>query len=154
MKIDQLEQECRTYCRYLAGVVPGHYLQSRYRDFHERAQTAAGWDFDAFDRFLVEFSARSPFLARLADTYASRFRKHSVLRKKLVLVLALLECSRESFARLDCPDPGGMPAAMLKLASCAALYAGVLALSLLLLLPVQGALALFARPMKIRVMES
>ena len=128
MRIDQLERECRAYSRYLAGHAPGEYLISKYREFHERAAAAAGLESDPFDRYLVEFSARGPFRARLADAYASRFRAQSALRKKLVLMLALLECSRDSFAALDRPDPGGTAAAFLRLAWYAAGYVGSLAL--------------------------
>lgn len=153
MRIDQLDRECRAYSRYLAGHAPGEYLVSKYRDFHERASAAAGLEADPFDRFLAEFSARGPFRARLADTYASRFRPQAALRKKLALMLALLECSRDSFDALDRPDPGCTAVAFFRLAWYAAGYVGALALAVAYLAPAQVAVTVFARPVKVPVME-
>lgn len=129
MKTAQLEQECRTYALYLIRQDPSPYVVAKYTDYHQRFP---GFESGGFDRFLVRWSARGPFLARLADSYASRFRKGAAVRKKLVLTLALLESSSPAFEQLDRPGRGGLVA----LAYHAAVYAITLLLSTLLLLPI------------------
>ena len=101
MDMLQLERECRTYTRYLIGQTPSEYVVEKYMDFHRKWDALAALKSDRFDQFLVGLSARRPFWARLADSYASRFRKDSAVRKKLVLTLALLECAPPSFEKLD-----------------------------------------------------
>jgi hypothetical protein len=144
MNQNRLEQECSTYRRYLIGQDPDPYVVRKYIEYHAQYATKVEPS-DPFDRFLTEISARHPFWARLADTYAGRFYKHAAVRKKLVLMLALLECSPGSFEALDDVGRGGIPAALLRLAWQAAVYAGALMMAVLLFLPVQAWTAVFAR---------
>jgi hypothetical protein len=148
-----LEQECRTYARYLTGRSPEPYVVAKYLECHAvcGARVAPA---DSFDRWLTEASARGPFRARLADTYASRFLKQAAVRRKLVLMLALLECSPRSFASLDAAGGGGLPGTFVSLAFGAALYAGVLALAVLVFLPAQASMAVLGRTGKVPAMES
>jgi len=87
-QMDQSERECRAYSQYLIGQAPSGYIIGKYRDFHQQLERDLA--LDRFDRFLIAVSARGPFWAHLADSYASLLRKNSGLRKKLVLTLALL----------------------------------------------------------------
>jgi hypothetical protein len=101
----QLERECRSYTRYLAGCRPTPYVIAKYLDFHQKMGNGEG--VDRFDRLLVSFSARGPLWARLADSYATIWRRNSLLRNKLVLTLGLLECSSPAFEKFDqCPSGG------------------------------------------------
>lgn len=127
-----LERECRIYTRYLIGREPDAYIARKYIECHELGRIPAG---DAFDRVLIAASVRNPFLARAADAYASRFRKYGALRKKLVLTLALLECSRASFESLDEAGPGGVTVAVARMAWRAAVFAGALAIGMVLFTP-------------------
>src|ERR1700730_1678960 len=104
MNTSQLERECLIYTQYLIGRMPSPYVVNRYLDFHHKSDAMTSLEFDAFDQFLVSVSARAPFWASMADSYASVFRKDSVIRKKLVLTLALLECVAPSFEALDDVD--------------------------------------------------
>ena len=109
----QLERECRSYSRYLIGQPPTRYMIEKYQDFHQKMGASA--DRDRFDRFLVSTSACGPLWARLADSYASVWRKNSSVRRKLVVTLALIECGPPGFANLDrCPG-GGLPGVTLRL---------------------------------------
>jgi len=136
-----LEQECRVFCRYLAGAEPSPYVIEKYIEFHRGSRAVEG---DAFDQFLLRFAAGAAWRARIADSYASRLRKYSVLRRKLVLVVALLECAPASFESLDTPDSGGCAIVFLKLAWWAAVYTLSLAAATMLLGPAH--LALKGRP--------
>jgi len=100
----QLEKECRTYARYLTGCPATPYVISKYLDFHLKMGNCPA---DRFDRFLLSISARSPLWARLADSYATVWRKNSLLRRKLVLTLGLVECAPPTFEKLDRVPPGG-----------------------------------------------
>ena len=127
MDITQLERECRSYARYLVGQAPTSYIEEKYADFHKH--TDACNRAEGFDRLLVSISARGPFWARLADSYASVWRKNSTLRKKLVLTLALLECAPPTARYLDRHPGLGWAGTIVRLAAGACMYACSLAVS-------------------------
>ena len=151
--MDQLERECRSYTRYLTGQRPSPYVIDKYRDFHGKSDALADLKFDSFDQFLVETSARGPFWARLADSYASRFRKESAVRKKLVVALAILECAPPSFEVLDAVDCGGTAGAILRLGWGAAVCVVCVLVSLALFGPVRLGQMLARRPPAAGVLE-
>jgi hypothetical protein len=132
-QIDQIERECRAYSRCLIGQNPSAYVIEKYRNFHQQLESDLA--LDRFDRFLISLSARSPFWARLADSYASLLRKNSGVRKKLVLTLALLECTPPSFAALDRVPSGGPLGAALRLGRGAMQYAFTLLLAAIIFTP-------------------
>src|SRR5215471_16799085 len=109
--MQQLERECHTYVRYLCGRNSSTYITEKYVDFHRKVGAIEP---DPFDRFLVRFSTRNLLCVHLADSYARVFRKESAIRKKLILVLALLESSPETFEALDRVPAGGMAGAVLR----------------------------------------
>jgi uncharacterized protein YbjT (DUF2867 family) len=121
----QLRRECQSYTRYLAGMPAMEYIFAKYDAFHRQIGFPRT---TRFDRFLVSVSARGPLWARLADSYASIFCKGSVLRKKLVLTLALLECTPPAFEKLDRVPPGGTAGAIVRLGWGAMIYVLSLAL--------------------------
>lgn len=135
--MDQLERECRSYTRYLVGQTATGYVIEKYLDFHRKFPASVDVNSQPFDHFLVEFSARGRFSARLADTYVSRFRKHSALRKKLVLTLAILETVPPSFQILDKVPRGGRVCALLRLGFAAIAYTVYLLLAIVFLAPAQ-----------------
>lgn len=114
MDMAQLERECQSYTRYLIGQAPTPYVIEKYRDFHQKMGLAVNGD--RFERFLVSTSAHGPAWARLTSCYASVWRKHSSVRKKLVVTLALLECTPPGFENLDRVPRGGRFGVMFRLA--------------------------------------
>jgi hypothetical protein len=133
--VTQLERECRVYTRYLIRQNPTPYVIEKYKDFHEKSEAAK--ELDSFDLFLVKTSARGSVWARLADSYASRFRKDSALRKKLILTVALLECTAPAYARLDLVPPGGFPGAAIRLGLSAIGYAAAVLVAAAIFTPVR-----------------
>ena len=129
------------YTRYLTGQWPTEYVVEKYRDFH----ALGGWKPDAFDSFLVETSARGVWRARLVDSYASRFQRDSVVRKKLVLTLAILECVPPFSTRLDTVDRGGPVGAIMRMGLGAVRYAACVVLGAVLFTPVRLGLTLSRR---------
>jgi len=88
---------------------------------------------DAVDRPLMILAAwGAPGLA-LADAYAARFRRGSLLRRKLVLVLALMETTAPAFETVDRPLSRGPVGFWVRMTGRSVL-AGVLTLAALPLL--------------------
>jgi nucleoside-diphosphate-sugar epimerase len=128
-----LRQECRTFARYLTGHAPGAYIEDKYEEFHRtRPEEVPSGGFDAR---LVGAAARGPRWTRLADTYASRFAKTSALRKKVALVLALLESAEPSASRLDLPAAHSRFGVWWGAATAVFRYAVALAVSIVLFAP-------------------
>jgi len=139
----QIEQECQSYARYLAGCAPTPYVIAKYLDFHQKmGNDPTG---DRFERLLVSVSARGPLWARLADSYCSIWRKNSLLRKKLVVVLALLECAPPGFEMLDRCPPGGPFGTVFQLGWGACGYACSLFAGTALFLPMRLWIAVMGR---------
>ena len=153
MNQDRIERECRTFVHYLIGRDPEPYVIAKYVDYHSQhgARVAPA---DPFERFLLDISVCGSFWTRLADTYASRFHKHASLRKKLVLTLALLECSPASFDTLDRATARGVVSACARLAWSVTAYVTSLLAALLLFLPVRMWKSAMARDGKIPATES
>jgi hypothetical protein len=143
--MDQLERECHSFTRYLTGFSPSPYMVGKYRGWHEKPGAAAALKSDSFDQYLVEAASRGPGWARLADSYASRFRKCSALRKKLVLVLAILECVPPACEALDAVDRGGAAGAILRMSWAGTVYAGCVLASLAVFTPARMRLARLGR---------
>jgi hypothetical protein len=94
-------REIRVFSAYLLRKecpddVAAAYL--RYHDLHPMQLQSFE---DDFDRLLM-FFGRFRLLVGLLDAYAAVFRPQSMLRKRLVLFLALLECMPEYDQRLQC----------------------------------------------------
>jgi hypothetical protein len=86
-----LEQECRVFTRFISRVEPSPYVTRKYVDAHRLGPDLA--PADLFDGWLVAVARSSPPLTRLADAYARHFAPRTTLRRKLVLLLAILESS-------------------------------------------------------------
>jgi len=99
-----LERECRTFTRYLTGRGPTPYVVQKYREAHA-ASTA--FDADRFDSRLTAVARWHPVTTLLADAYARFFVPYGTLRKKLILLLAILEISPPFFRELNYPSAGG-----------------------------------------------
>ena len=101
------DRECRIFGRYLLGQEPTDYVRQKYTDFHRRA---AGGDLQLqsrLDGLLLRFARANVWGTHLADAYATQFFGNATLRKKLVLVLALLECSPPGCEVIDKTFAGG-----------------------------------------------
>lgn len=103
MAEDRLAQECLVFSRYLTGLKPSAYTLGKYREYHDLSLHRAS----SFDRLLVDVALLGNPLCWLADAYCTRFRKQAELRRKLVLTLALLECSPRTSRYLDTPGYSG-----------------------------------------------
>ena len=90
-----LARECDVFCRYLVGRPATLFVAGKYAAAHScdpRYRVAS-----LFDSFLLAIASLSPHLAQWADSYACVAARASQLRRKLILLVAILEsCAPEN----------------------------------------------------------
>jgi hypothetical protein len=93
-----LRDECRLFSRYLVGRDPDVYVLGRYVSLQPAALRGAA-TVTPLDSLLLN-TARSGLIGlKIADAYARVFRPRCLLRRKLILVFAVLENSRGFHSR-------------------------------------------------------
>jgi len=97
--------ECEVFTKYLLGCSPHPYVVRKYTEAHDVAEVFSTGS--RFDNLLVRVASVHPTLTRLADSHARMFAPKGLLRKKLVLLLAILETSAPSCHWIDAVDGGG-----------------------------------------------
>lgn len=108
-------RECAALAAYLTGAAPDSYIARKYHEAHaasDRFQPRG-----RFDALLVRWATRGPGWASLTDTYACLFARRSALRKKLILLMAILESSAPRFGFSDRADAGSAAGFWLRLAA-------------------------------------
>lgn len=97
-----LDRECALFCRYLIGESPDPYVI----EWYGRAHTSRP------DLFTPASGAEAPLLAvahrgrawtRMADAFSRVVLPGSILRRKLALLSAILECSPTTFEAFETP---------------------------------------------------
>ena len=94
-----LTRESLVFVSYLTGRKPSDYVLKQYVQAHRCGALDSGNT--RFEQLLIAVARQHRFLARVADAYARFFASRSALRKKLVLLLAVLETSAPSYVWLD-----------------------------------------------------
>ncbi len=102
-EIDTISEECHVFVRYLIGQEPSNYILRKYIEAHTIRHISSGIDEPVFDKFLLYVARRHPCLTRMIDTYTCIFLRKSLIRKKLVLLLAILETCSQTHSYFDCP---------------------------------------------------
>jgi hypothetical protein len=98
-----LERECRVFTSYLTGGAADAYVLARY----VAAQRLSTRDGDrAIDLWLLGVAALGPWGTGVADAYAGLARRSSVLRRKLALLVAILENAPAHHRRFDSASAG------------------------------------------------
>ena len=119
----RLERECRALCAYLFDDEPSEYLIDRYVGYFAPRETSAP---GAFDRALLDLATSGRVGARLADAYSVIFARTSPVREKLVVMLALYECTPAAERGVDAPDMKSVPGFILAGAARAGVFAAAL----------------------------
>jgi hypothetical protein len=133
-----LERECIAFCTYLTGERPTRYLLKKY---HEAASIDAQLDrvgCDAFDAYLLALSLLHPIVLKVVDTYTRLFQTGSIVRRKLVLTLALLECAAPTYLYLERPATERRLWMLAHLLWFGLSFGIALTLAVLLLMPMRG----------------
>ena len=103
-------QEARSFSQLILGAEPPERAVDAYVRAMRIRPDLAPRD-DAARRLLLAAS-RGRFRARMADGYARLFDPHGALRRRLVLMLAILECTPPVHRELDEPVGGSTLAAL------------------------------------------
>jgi hypothetical protein len=110
----ELRRECRVFCRYLIGREPSAYIVAKYVSGHASWPEAVRDD--ALDRALLACASTAPWMTGVADTYAALARRQAVLRRKLILLLAILENAADTHTACDTPIASGRAATVARIA--------------------------------------
>ena len=105
MEQPALLMECQIYCQYLIQQNPDSSITQKYQQAHQLGNIPLPKVVLPIERWLLWLAGIHPFLTRLADSYSSLLFPSSVLRKKLVLLVAILESSKYSQDFSDMPEP-------------------------------------------------
>jgi hypothetical protein len=99
---ERLDAECNVLSRYLTGLPADEYVRAKFAEAHERTPhfAAAG----RFDALLLRLGTCCVAGARFADSYAAILARRSTLRRKLVLLAAILESSGAERGHREAPD--------------------------------------------------
>ncbi|MFZ5622805.1 MAG: hypothetical protein ACOY71_00060 [Gemmatimonadota bacterium] len=119
----RLAQEADAFCRALVDRAPSDYVLRKYVEGH---QSLPDQPVDPLDRHLLAIAQRGPFAARQADAYARFARPAGLLRRKLILLVAILESAPDTAAELNQADDAGPLITLARLAVAAASFAAVL----------------------------
>ena len=94
-----LKHECTKYTEYIINCKPNAYIEKKYIEGLKinRIESNIG----RFDTFLIKVTNKNAFMIRLADIYTSVFYRKSVFRKKLILLLAVLESCPTTYPEID-----------------------------------------------------
>jgi hypothetical protein len=123
MPRNDLSAECQAFTRYLIGQQPSAYVIDKYVQAHAISPELKE-ALTPLDEFLLDAASSRPWLLRLVDPYTSAFARTAMVRKKLILLLSILETSFPSHQVFDSPNSGGRRGA-----AVAVFYQGVLSLT-------------------------
>jgi hypothetical protein len=140
-----LDRESLVFCRYLVGVKPNDYIRGKYREAHRNHSLASSDPSSPADDLLIRISRISPLTTRIIDTYTRVFRPFSLVRKKLVLLLAILESSAPMYQYLDSVEAISMPVFLLRSVQRFLGFAMLSAVAILLVFPLDLALRASAK---------
>lgn len=129
-----LDRECVAYSRYLIGQAPSEYVIGKYREAHARDALPRD-SLPGLDPLLGAVARAHSLGAWLVDAYTAVFFKRAQVRRKWVLLVAILETSAPAADHFDAPDPGGRAALAARLAWRGAGLLLALALATPLFLP-------------------
>ena len=132
-----LDRECAVFCRYLIGEEPNDYVKGKYREAHRSPSWARSGHSDPSDHFLVKFARMSPRSTKVIDAYARVFRPAMLVRKKLVLLLAILESCAPTHAYLDAVDSRSLFLLSLRSLRACFTFALMVVVAVVLILPLE-----------------
>jgi len=139
-----LVAECQTLVRYLCGQAADPEVVRAYAAAHEARRTLH--PASAAEQALLRLAVRAPVLLRSADAYARHWQPRGALRKKLVLVLAILESSRRFHRTIEIPPSSSWIGAVASLAASAAAGAVAVACAVVVVAPALRLMTLRGRP--------
>lgn len=139
-----LARECWVFARHITGAVPSDYVITCYGKAHAADALDAPAGSDALDALLVSAATRTRLLTPLADIYARMFRRAGPLRRKLVLLAAILESTGTTQHAFE-PTRSGRVSSFAELLMRGGLFLIQASAALLLFAPAHAVLRLTGR---------
>ena len=99
---EALKAECRIFGHYLIDDTVNVYTEKKYIQGHQKLEIEISEK--PIDQLLLKKAVKSPFWVTLTDIYSSIFFRQAIVRKKLLLLIAILECQQDGYAQLDAVD--------------------------------------------------
>lgn len=133
----RLRRECILMSRYMIGQQPSDYVIEKYIEAHRYSEMVDGSNQKPFERFLLQIATRNVFLLKVVDAYSAIFNPSSVLRNKLILLVAIMESCAPSYRAFEAQESASNIQILYELAWKGALFAISFALAFLILIPTQ-----------------
>ncbi len=103
---DEIDGECTVFVRHLLGRMPDRGTLDAYRKAVRGVAVLSPGS--ARDEAVLRFARRGVLATRLADSWAAIFDRKSALRKRLIMLLGILEVRAPMFEHID-RGAGGSP---------------------------------------------
>ena len=103
-EVTSLDRECLALSRYLIKQTPNDYVIEKYRDAHKFIAGGQNEGNADFDGVLLKAARKNRWMIRLVDCYCRIFFPTCLIRRKAVLLLAILEMSPPMHVYFDRPD--------------------------------------------------
>jgi nucleoside-diphosphate-sugar epimerase len=103
-----LVAECRAFTSYLVGCSSSPYVEECYILAAQEHGLADEVDFSCFDRATLRVARLGCTSARWADSYCALFRRNGILRRKLILLAAILEHVSPTSKAFDDVEPSSL----------------------------------------------
>lgn len=130
-----LERECRLFAAYLIGQTPSAYVVEQYVRAARVHNLAQDKDFPCLDRTALKIARRGGVFARWIDAYCALFRPGGALRRKLVLLSAILEHVAPASDHFDRVPPGSAVQTILVVTGYGIKFVLSLVMGVLLMVP-------------------
>jgi hypothetical protein len=125
------------FTRYLIGIDAPPIVLDAYQRAHDRGSVVTGSQETSLDCALLRLARLGAAGTRAADAYAALFARTSVLRRKLVLLVAILESWRRSADLIDTATSESIAGLVLSTAGRALRSAAAAAMAAVVLVPLR-----------------
>lgn len=115
MASEAIAAECRVFARHLVGAEPTPYVLACYERLLSTANVAPRESALLIERALLGFGRAGGFALRMADGYACVLRPRGALRRRLILLFAILENSPTTAHLLNTGDVGSFAGVSLRM---------------------------------------
>ena len=129
------EEECRSFATYLSGVRPSAYVVEQYVAAASAHELACDGDLSCFDRATLKLARSGPLFTRWADAYCAIVGRSGVLRRKLIVLAAILEHVAPTSDALDRVVARSVARTVVSLAGYGSAFAVSLLVGAVILLP-------------------
>jgi hypothetical protein len=133
--VHELDRECRVFCEYLLGEEPDAYVAAKYRAANLARKLCGPAAEIGFEAFLLRLARRGGLFTGMVDTFTGVFGRCSVFRKKMTMLVAILESCGSLHDRIGSAVSGSKTALFLRLTLHGLGFAVSLLLSAAILFP-------------------